>query len=1000
MANKGGMATGIEVARISVKVSPDTKEFRSKLQRELTAIENSLKGEVPVVADFDENELPAKVKAAAKAAASTVKVKADVDTNGIRRKLDMLNLAFERRVRSALDIKPLEAPSHAGMQRRLGTMDLNWDRRVQKFLNDIKPIRLELDPGFDDRFRQRLEKAAHQGLKDGVDQTLKRHSANAEIELNTAHLMRELAEAKARAEAAIGEVDVALRPDFKGFAGARARLRALIGRIRVPVDADVDNRSVRRSTNAITGLFSGLKKLVPNFGSGINPAGYVAILAGVVLVAAPLIGLISTLVLAIPGLISSITTPLMAVVLGLDGIKKAAKDSGLFFSDEDGKLKFGADLDGIKAEVSKAFEVGLKKPFEDIKNAIPGLLDSMPKVAKGLSDMFRGFTDSMTSPEGIGLFDKTVQNIANAMSQAAPGVASFTTGMLRLSEAFTHTLPGLSQWFNRTGDSFAKWVEQMSKPKGIGASVLGGSSPFDDAFAGLGDTLRTIGNWIVDLGKSGMDFISNKAKMDDFIETLRKLGDVLSGLVELGNQLGPVWDFLANLSTNKKWRETVEADPRENPASNLMEQLTGNRGPEPPPVKNKDWLDWLFGDMSEAVKGGLEAAGEKLNNPLELLLGKPGEWISNSLGFGVAAADAGQQLGAQLGTAVGQGLKGAVNAGPMKVEGADASEASQQAVETLKSSLTQLPAAASESFAGLQDAAGASVQGVVDQFRVGGNLIVAAVQQWPGAIAQALAGLQAAGANAGNQLVAGLVGGINAGIPSVVSAAQAMAKAADVAARAALGIHSPSKVFEQIGGHTAEGFGIGMENGFQPVLEQAKGLAAQIAEAFSTGADPTGLINGFNKQEISRMEKVLGFEGKRLTAQARALDYQAKAAGKGPIADSLKARAQEIREQQAQLSLQKDMLDLTQEYSDTVDSTGDDPLVKAASGLLSSPVNFAKATGQQFLSDIGISGNGVLSKAISEGIQYIFQIGSVDEALSIKDRETSKNAMSIVGGAR
>ena len=38
-ARKGGMAVGTTVARINVKVSPDTKAFRSELKAELDAID-------------------------------------------------------------------------------------------------------------------------------------------------------------------------------------------------------------------------------------------------------------------------------------------------------------------------------------------------------------------------------------------------------------------------------------------------------------------------------------------------------------------------------------------------------------------------------------------------------------------------------------------------------------------------------------------------------------------------------------------------------------------------------------------------------------------------------------------------------------------------------------------------------------------------------------------------------------------------------------------------
>lgn len=57
----------------------------------------------------------------------------------------------------------------------------------------------------------------------------------------------------------------------------------------------------------------------------------------------------------------------------------------------------------------------------------------------------------------------------------------------------------------------------------------------------------------------------------------------------------------------------------------------------------------------------------------------------------------------------------------------------------------------------------------------------------------------------------GLANGITAGSSSVINAVSSMCAAATREARSRLDINSPSKVFERLGGYTAEGFGIGYE---------------------------------------------------------------------------------------------------------------------------------------------------------------------------------------------
>ncbi len=57
----------------------------------------------------------------------------------------------------------------------------------------------------------------------------------------------------------------------------------------------------------------------------------------------------------------------------------------------------------------------------------------------------------------------------------------------------------------------------------------------------------------------------------------------------------------------------------------------------------------------------------------------------------------------------------------------------------------------------------------------------------------------------------GLANGILAGRSSVINAVASVCAATVREARSDLGIHSPSKVFEELGGYTAEGFGVGYE---------------------------------------------------------------------------------------------------------------------------------------------------------------------------------------------
>ncbi len=191
-----------------------------------------------------------------------------------------------------------------------------------------------------------------------------------------------------------------------------------------------------------------------------------------------------------------------------------------------------------------------------------------------------------------------------------------------------------------------------------------------------------------------------------------------------------------------------------------------------------------------------------------------------------------------------------------------------------------------------------------------------------GQIISALASLAQEGINAGRNLVQGLINGISGMIGSAVAKARELASGVADAVKGFLGIHSPSKLFTEIGEYVGQGFDNGLQSQIAKLGKTARAMAETVTDEFHGGLK-------FGADGFSTDSK--------------------------------------------------------------------DPMLQAAAGLGNVPIDFAKATGKQFMSDLGISGNGIISKAITEGIQYIFQVGSVDEAMSIKDRETSKNALSIVG---
>lgn len=87
--------------------------------------------------------------------------------------------------------------------------------------------------------------------------------------------------------------------------------------------------------------------------------------------------------------------------------------------------------------------------------------------------------------------------------------------------------------------------------------------------------------------------------------------------------------------------------------------------------------------------------------------------------------------------------------------------------------------------------------------------------------------------SAGVNLVQGFINGIGSMVSSAVSAAANMASSALNAVKGFLGIHSPSRVMEQMGIYTGQGFVNGIGNMIRTTRDRAKEMAETVTEALS-----------------------------------------------------------------------------------------------------------------------------------------------------------------------
>ncbi|BDY27539.1 phage tail protein [Mycolicibacterium mageritense] len=311
-----------------------------------------------------------------------------------------------------------------------------------------------------------------------------------------------------------------VEPDTDGF---RQKIMAETKNLPVAkVKVDVDRSALDRVREQIGKVFDGPSPS-PSFGTGINGAGYAAIFAGIAALAAPLMGLLTSALLTLPGLISAIAVPVGALALGLDGLKKSAARLAPAFED-------------LKASMSGAVEQQFGPVFDQLGKLLPTLKGALPKVTQGIADIAKSFSDTITSSAGMAKIEGIISNIGAALSKAAPGIGLFTDGLLTLAEKLTSKLPAVSDWFNGAGKSFSDWITKITA-----------DGTLDKAFDGLGATLKTIGEAIGPLFSKGLEFFKDPKNIEDFNAGLKSIGETLQSIVDLSNQLNNMGDLFKNL---------------------------------------------------------------------------------------------------------------------------------------------------------------------------------------------------------------------------------------------------------------------------------------------------------------------------------------------------------------------------------------------------------------------------------------------------------------------
>lgn len=820
-----------EIGKVSIKVTPDTTGFRERVAAE---IKNIPDGNVDVNVKPDGVE---KAKAEIDTAAKDrkTKIKVTVDKSLTR----LLDPSWASRLKQELGSIKVNGNSLGFDPRQV--FDASWASRAAQRLREVKGFDLGIKDQLDG-LQSRIDKLNFDNLKKNLDlgaritqnvdklsfaqsreqaqrdvkAALERVDARAKVKVDQDFLHSELERAILRAKGSLSDLEVALRPNLKGFEAAKLRLRALFGRgVEIPVtlNGEKPDRARNRVAQTFVDMGNSAAEAASNFRAFGVGAGTLLAVAGLLPAA---ISLVSGALLTLPAAAAGVAIPIAAIALGLDGIKKAAET-------------LREPFEKLKSIMSDSFEKGLTPVFERLKAVFPTLNEMLPKVSDGLVTIAGAVQNSLTS--NLNSLRETLGNLGTGLNNSAPGIGKFSDAILHLISSVSEKFPGMGDALTRIGNQFDGWITKITtKDPATGVSQL------DTALKTLKETLAPLGGAVGDLFTKGFNALNdpNFAQgMKEFTNDLRSLTNLsFDGLSKLFTDInGAIQDAKGAWNTlpegMRDWltggkKPAIEpsakgTNPFTSPDAPWRKLLTPEGALPGPQDIAGIFSAWIHGgeqagqQVGEKVKTGLSQALTDIDL-FTLMGGDPAQFAQKQKdalreAFKSAASDSNAEAQKANASDIIDAFKGGGSLGASADIGvqlsANIQKATDQATETLRTGLAglstefqarlaevgtasaaqiqaaltplqQAPAAVQTAFSGVSAAVQGSLATVVGVVAQASSQITAAVSagfaQVPGVAAQAFSTL--AGVAAGG--MAGLVTAVTSGVQQAISALQVL----------------------------------------------------------------------------------------------------------------------------------------------------------------------------------------------------------------------------------
>lgn len=585
--------TGKNIGRVSIKVLPDTKDFRERLERDLKRVNDKGWAVNFDKANVDRQKIRADIERQMKGL-GTARTQVDVvphvdnvklDRQAVRRSIDrqLKGMAWSIGVFPHLKGEQDFHQEVKRMLRNAEDTDLHFKPEEVKIKPEIdrsalEKVRDELYALFGDEengkkvidFATHLDEESKLNFEHKLNELIRKYDGK-ELKINAA-LNSLIARTRLAVFLRDRFLDIHVRISKASLAKAAkelATLAASASGLRLLGDWIDDLTNAFRNLDRNAPMIIGITSLVASAISAVMAAGQ-----GIIGIAGD-VAKIGPALLVLPGLILNAIASFVVIGIAMKDAKKEL-------------ASLADDMTDLGRIISETFWDKARDPIVNMANT---LLPQLRNALRDTADATGGFVGKMAEAFekhlGNGRLEKIFDGINASWDILADGADGFAGAIVNLSEIGARYMPGLAQWFSDLAGRFDAWLTKISTSDQLDTWISNAVDEMNELWRATKNAWGFLGNLYEAANKAGGTGLTGLADVLGAWDEITSTKEFQDGLVAIFNGSSDAMDAFA---------EAIKA----------VGQLIGD---------NADAFEDLLSSAGGFAGGLIEAIADALNSP-------------------------------------------------------------------------------------------------------------------------------------------------------------------------------------------------------------------------------------------------------------------------------------------------------------------------------------------------------------------------------------------------